>query len=111
MTKCTIPSSDHLQQTLNGEREVSLVSCLLMVREQWNKKINRIHERALRLVYQNYTSSFHELLKNDKSLSFHHRNMHQVAIEMYKMKNELSPPFMKEIFCYIGKGRETRLLD
>ena len=76
-----------------------------------NKKINHIHERALRLVYQDYTSSFQELLENDKSLSFHHRNIHQVAIEMYKVKNELSPPFMKEIFCYIGKGRETRLGD
>ena len=63
-----------------------------------NNKINHIHERALRLVYQDYSSTFEELLVKDKSLCFHHRNIHQVAIEMYKVKHDLSPPFMKEIF-------------
>ena len=63
-----------------------------------NKKINRIHERALRIVYRDYETSFHELLKKDKSLTFHHRNIHQVAIEMFKVKHDLSPHFMKDIF-------------
>ena len=63
-----------------------------------NNKINRIHERALRIVYRDYELSFQELLKKDNSLTFHHRNIHQVAIEMYKIKHDLSPPFMKEIF-------------
>ena len=71
-----------------------------------NTKINRIHDRALRLVYQDYTSSFEELLTEDKSLCFHHRNIHQVAIEMFKVKHNLSPLFMKEIFGEIE--RETR---
>ena len=71
-----------------------------------NKKINQVHERALRLVYQDYSSMFEELLDKDKSLCFHHRNIHQVATEMYKVKNDLSPPFMMEIFCKIN--RETR---
>ena len=75
-----------------------------------NRKINHIHERALRLVYQDYTSSFEELLKNDKSLSFHHRNIHQVAIEMYKVWNGLSPPFMSDILCPFER-RETRAGD
>ena len=63
-----------------------------------NRKINHIHERALRIVYRDYESSFEDLLKKDKSLTFHHRNIHQVAIEMFKVKHDLSPPFMKEIF-------------
>ena len=71
-----------------------------------NTKINRIHERALRLVYQDYASTFEELLMQDNSLCFHHRNIHQVAIEMYKVKNDLSPQFMKDIFNEIV--RETR---
>ena len=65
-----------------------------------NKKINHMHERALRLVYNDYSSSFEELLSKDKSLSFHHRNIHQVAIEVYKSINGLSPPFMSEIFTH-----------
>ena len=71
-----------------------------------DRKINHIHERALCLVYQDYNSTFDELLKKDNSLCFHHRNIHQVAIEMYKVRHDLSPPFMKEIFSEIN--RETR---
>ena len=63
-----------------------------------NRKINHIHERALRLVYDNYTASFDDLLKKDNTVSIHHRNIHYVAIEMYKVKHNLSPPLMRDIF-------------
>ena len=76
-----------------------------------NNKINHIHERALRLVYQDYTSSFDELLKKDNSLTFHHRNIHHVATEMYKVKHDLSPPFMKEIFIHKSNEKGTRSGD
>ena len=57
-----------------------------------NNKINRLHERALRLVYIN------SILSMDNSASIHHRNLQKLAIEMYKVKHSLSPPFMKCIF-------------
>ena len=76
-----------------------------------NNKMNHLQERALRLVYQDYTASFDELLKKDNSLRFHHRNIHQVAIEMFKVKHDLSPPFMKEIFTYISNDKGTRAGD
>ena len=38
-----------------------------------NRKINHIHERALRLVYEDYTTSFKDLLLRDRSVSIHHR--------------------------------------
>ena len=65
-----------------------------------NRKINFIHERALRLTYYDYESTFEELLKKAKSLSIHHRNIHQFAIEMYKVKNNLSPELINGIFTY-----------
>ena len=65
-----------------------------------NKKINHIHERALRLVHIDYVSTFDELLIKDKSLSFHHRNIHAVATEMFKVKNNLCPKFIQELFVY-----------
>ena len=65
-----------------------------------NRKINFIHERALRLVYYDYSSTFEDLLKKDKSLLFHHRNIHQLATEMYKVKNGISPVFMNDIFTH-----------
>ena len=65
---------------------------------QMNNRINHIHERSLRLVYDDYSSSFNELLIKDNSVSIHHRNVQLVAIEMYKIVNDISPPFMREIF-------------
>ena len=57
-----------------------------------NNKINKIHQRSLRIVYNDDTSSFDELLRKDNSVSIHHRNIQALAIEMYKAKNNLSPP-------------------
>ena len=68
--------------------------------KKMKKKINHIHERALRLVYKDYRSSYQELLLKDNSLSFHHRNIHCLAIEMYKVRNHLCPPFLQELFSY-----------
>ena len=52
-----------------------------------NRKINQIHERALRLVYDDYTTPFEELLLKDRSVSIHHCNIQKVAIEMINVKN------------------------
>jgi hypothetical protein len=77
-----------------------------------NNKINHIHERALiRLVYQDYVTTFEDLLKKDNSLSFHHRNIHQVAIEMYKVKHDLCPSFIQEIFSHKENHKGTRAGD
>ena len=40
-----------------------------------NKLINRIHERALRMAYNDYSSDFNSLLEKDKSVTIHHRNI------------------------------------
>ena len=76
-----------------------------------NNKINHIHERALRIVYQDYSTTFENLLKKDNSLTFHHRNIHHVATEMFKVTHNLSPPFMKEIFTDKVNEKGTRSGD
>ena len=63
-----------------------------------NAKINQIHERALRIAYQDHTSSFEELLITDKSVSVHQRNLQLLVTEIYRTKMNLNPSFMKEIF-------------
>ena len=58
----------------------------------------KIEERALRIAYRDYVSSFENLLQQDNSLTIHERNLQKLAIEMFKTKNNLSPPFMKKVF-------------
>ena len=63
-----------------------------------NNKINRLHERCLRIIYNDKRSSFEELLVKDNSVSVHHNNIHTLAIEMYKVVNGTSPEIMNDVF-------------
>ena len=73
-----------------------------------NHKINRIQERALRIVYLDYYSNFEELLKKDGSVTIHHRNIQAIAIEMYKVVNDLGPKIMKTLFKFKDSERNNR---
>ena len=77
-----------------------------------NSRVNKLHERALRIVFQDYASSFTELLEKDSSTTIHNRNIQLLATELFKVKNGLSPPFMNEIFVengqhYYDLGKKT----
>ena len=63
-----------------------------------NNKINRLHERALRIVYSDFKSSFEGLLMKGNSFSIHERNIQSLTIEIYKFFNGLSPSFLKNFF-------------
>ena len=63
-----------------------------------NSGLNKLPERALRMVYQDYVSSFTELLENDNSPAIHNRNNQFLGTGLFKVKNGLLPPFMNEIF-------------
>ena len=63
-----------------------------------NNKINKLHERALRLVYKNDNCTFQELLEMDNAVTIHDRNLQRLATEMFKVKNEISPLPIQELF-------------
>ena len=70
-----------------------------------NRKINRLHERCSKTIYNDKQSPFNELLENDGSVSIHERNLQVLATEMHKISNGLSVPLIKDIFpinknCY-----------
>ena len=74
-----------------------------------NKRINKIHERALRLVYKNETFlSFDDLSKRDKSLSIHQKNLQILGTEICKTKNDLGPKIMKDTSHFIRKSYNLR---
>ena len=64
----------------------------------YNNKINRLHERCLRLIYNDKHSSFEELLEKDNSVSIHYKNLHVLATEMFKVPIKSSPQIMQEVF-------------
>ena len=51
-----------------------------------NNRSNSLHYRALRLIYNDESLSFYELLNKDGSVTIHHRNIQKLGIEMYKTK-------------------------
>ena len=63
-----------------------------------NNKINRLHERCLRIIYSDKTSSFEKLLEKDGSVTIHTRNLQTLATEMFKVYKNLSPAIIADIF-------------
>ena len=56
-----------------------------------NHLISKLQERALRIAYNDFNSSFSES-------TIHIRNLKFLLIESYKCLNGLSPPIMNEVF-------------
>ena len=94
-TRCAKCTSTEKRRTLFKAFVVSQLNYCPLVRmfhtKELNNRINSLHEKALRLTYQNRNSSFDELLKLDKSVSIHYRNLQYLLTEIYKVKMGLSP--------------------
>ena len=73
-----------------------------------NAKINRLHERALRIAYNDYISSFEDLLVKDGSVTIHEKNLRSLVTEMFKIKNKLSPPFICDLVKESNIKYQTR---
>ena len=70
---------------------------MLHSRELHNK-INRIHERALQITYNDKSSSFGELLNKNNSVTMRGRNLRAFAINIYKSIQGLPPSLLNEVF-------------
>ena len=63
-----------------------------------NNKINRFHERCLRLFYNDKKSSFEDLLEKDGSVSINHEDLRTLAVELFKVFKGLSPVIFTKTF-------------
>ena len=63
-----------------------------------SNRINSFHKRTFRVVCNDLKSSFHQLLEKDNSVTIHQRNLKVLAIEVYKVHNNIAPEIMKDAF-------------
>ena len=73
-----------------------------------NDHINRLHERALRVVYKDFDSSFEELLRRDISKILHQQNLQKLMTEIFKVKTCIAPEFMKDVFEFADVSYNLR---
>ena len=65
-----------------------------------SNRINNLHERTLRIVYQDKKSDFETSFKKDKSVTINVKNLHYLVTKIYKDKNNISPEIMRDIFHF-----------
>ena len=63
-----------------------------------NTKINKIHKRALRIVFNDNNSLFDALIQKAGTVKIHHRNLQILAVEIYKALYNYSSILMSELF-------------
>ena len=73
-----------------------------------NNRINRLHERGLRIVYKDRDVSYDELLEKDSSFPFIIETYKNWPLKCFKVNNNLSPTFMKNIFTESSNSYNLR---
>ena len=63
-----------------------------------NNALNSIHEKALRLIYNDYELPFDRILEDNKQKVIHKKNIESITIEIYKFQAGLAPPIMSDLF-------------
>ena len=63
-----------------------------------HKRINKIHDRSLRLILNDYESSFDSLLPTLNEKTIHQRCINVLLTNLYKYLNGYSPDLMNEVF-------------
>ena len=61
-------------------------------------KVNKIYWRTSCAVYDDYNSTYEELLASHNNISIHQKHLKHLAIEVYKSLTNLNPEFMWPFF-------------
>ena len=76
-----------------------------------NNQINKLIEHGLKLVYNDKSSSFQELLETSRnffSVTIHERNIQVLFTEIFKVKSRVAPEIMTEIFKFKDHSYDLR---
>ena len=60
--------------------------------------INKLQERALRLINDDQKSNFEDLICKNKENTIHQRNLHALMIEVTKVINNIAPSIANSLF-------------
>jgi hypothetical protein len=60
-----------------------------------NNKINRVHYKFLKTLYDDNDSTFKELLDKEGTFTVHEKNIQTLLIQMNKAKRDLGPSLLK----------------
>ena len=63
-----------------------------------NNKISKLHERCLRIVDNDKNLSFKELIRIDKSVPIHIKNLQVLATKILNVYGNISPPTARQLF-------------
>lgn len=78
-----------------------LPTCLMFCSGRSNSLVCNVHEKALRIVYDNHKSSCSELLMTKNELTIHQQNINVLKKEIYKFEKNLSPLLIDDMFQVI----------
>ena len=59
--------------------------------------MEKVQERALRFINNDFTSSLQDLLSSTSTVPLHVRRMKQMATEDFKIVNDMSPEYIKDL--------------
>ena len=60
--------------------------------------IEKTHKRALRILHNNFTYDYKQLLEISGSVNIHVKHLQHLMTEIYKTTNSINPEFMKQVF-------------
>ena len=60
--------------------------------------LNRTHKRALRILLNDYTSTFNELLHRVNECTIHQKNLQKLMLEVYNSLTQQNPSFLWDMF-------------
>ena len=73
-----------------------------------NSKIEKIQERALRIVLQDYTSDYDALLKKFGTITVHKYRINQILIETFKSFKNINPTYIQNLVHRKAKMYDMR---
>ena len=70
-----------------------------------NNELNRTHKRALRILFNDYTSTFNELLHRGNECTIHQKSLQKLMLEVYNSLTQQNPSF-----CGICSTKRTIII-